>query len=182
MLNITTRRKVSELEARASIGSALGKILPQATDDIATVLKNSIIGGLTGGAAVAAGNAVLGNNKQRDVDQTLPFDTIDIDQLKDILRASVGPAISPVSNEKRLVDDDELVSLKNIIDNFTVAGPSVVTPLDARALGATGKGILGTVAGLAASSSVEPIIKKIKSLFGRELECVEPLHFFAFLD
>ena len=46
-------------------------------------------------------------------------------------------------------------------------------------MGATGKGILGTVAGLAASSAVEPIIDGIKGLFDRDLDAAlearEPL-------
>ena len=171
------RREFDELDAR-SLGSALGKILPQATDDIVTVLKNSIIGGLTGGAAVAAGNAALGNNK-RDVAHTLPFDTIDIDQLKNILSSTVGPATLPVVKDKRELKDDDVVALNNIIDNLRVGAPGFATHVDARALGATGKGILGTVAGLAASSAVEPIIDGIKGLFDRDLDAAlearEPL-------
>ena len=170
-------REFDELDAR-SLGSALSKILPQATDDIATVLKNSIIGGLTGGAAVAAGNAALGNNKQRDVAHTLPFDTLSIDQIKNSIHG-VGPATLPISLDRRELNDDDVVALKNIIDNLRVGGPGVAVPVDARALGATGKGILGTVAGLAASSAVPSIIDGIKGLFDRDLDAAlearEPL-------
>ena len=62
MLNITTRREVSELEARGLV-SLVVKLIPSAEESLSEALKNSIVGGLASGGVLAAGNAVGGNNR-----------------------------------------------------------------------------------------------------------------------
>ena len=56
------RRALEELEARG-LGSLLGKLIPSATESVSKVLKNSIVGGLASGGVLAAGEALLGNDK-----------------------------------------------------------------------------------------------------------------------
>jgi hypothetical protein len=54
----------AELAKRGGLGSVFGKLVGATEDDLGTVVKNGIAGGLASGAAVSAGDAVLGNNNK----------------------------------------------------------------------------------------------------------------------
>jgi len=62
-----TKRALSvddiELLKRGGFGSIIGKLAGATEDDIGTVIKNGIAGGVATGTAISAGDAVLGNNK-----------------------------------------------------------------------------------------------------------------------
>ncbi|KIM75023.1 hypothetical protein PILCRDRAFT_13961, partial [Piloderma croceum F 1598] len=70
-----TKRALSanDIEAhmakRGGLGSVFGKLVGATEDDLGTVVKNGIAGGLASGAAVSAGDAILGNNNnKREID------------------------------------------------------------------------------------------------------------------
>jgi hypothetical protein len=52
------------LAKRGGLGSVLGKLAGATEDDLGTVVKNGIAGGLASGAAISAGDAILGNNNK----------------------------------------------------------------------------------------------------------------------
>jgi hypothetical protein len=54
----------AQMAKRGGLGSVLGKLVGATDDDLGTVIKNGIAGGLASGAAVSAGDALLGNNNK----------------------------------------------------------------------------------------------------------------------
>ncbi|THH14329.1 hypothetical protein EW146_g5984 [Bondarzewia mesenterica] len=156
-----TRRALEELDARG-FGSILGKLIPSAEQDLTTVLKNSVLGGLASGGVVAAGNSILGNsNSRRDLDAREPISSTGKGILGSLVGLGASSAVGPIVNEvEKLFGGGNSNARRELEDILAAREP----------LSSTGKGVIGSLAGLAASSLVGPVVNEIESLFRRDLD------------
>lgn len=179
-----------ELEARAGLGSLLGKLVGAGEESLESVIKNAVIGGVASGAAVEGVNAATGQSSKRSVGAAV------VDDAAKAAEKSIGSVISngavdgvgsalgglgisaiigklfgssssssSTSSKRALADlsDEEVNTLLEYINDMNTN--STVT---SRALGSAGKGIAGIIAGLAATQGAESAIEEAEKLFKRE--------------
>jgi len=75
---------------KRGIGSIVGKLAGATEDSLGTVIKNGIAGGVASGAAVSAGDAVLGNNNNKREIDDLIVEILKRDILERSLLSSAG--------------------------------------------------------------------------------------------
>jgi len=180
-----------ELEARAGLGSLLGKLVGAGEESLESVIKNAVIGGVASGAAVEGVNAATGQSSKRSVGAAVVDDAakaaeksigsvisngavdgvgsalggLGISAIIGKLFGSSDSSSSSTSSKRALADlsDEEVNTLLEYINDMNTN--STVT---SRALGSAGKGIAGIIAGLAATQGAESAIEEAEKLFKRE--------------
>jgi len=182
-----------DLEARAGLGSLLGKLVGAGEESLESVIKNAVLGGVASGVAVEGVNAAAGQSSKR---ASIPAAVVDdaaqaaektigsvlgngaadgigsalgglgIGAIVSKLFGSSDSSSSSTTTSKRaLADltDAEVNTLLEYINDMNTN--STVT---SRALGSVGKGIASLVAGLAATQGAESVIQEAEKLFKRE--------------
>jgi len=184
----TSSRRGLDLEARAGLGALLGKLVGAGEETLESVLKKAIIGGVASGVGAEAVNSATGQNR-RGVPAAVIDDAAEAAEkgissvIGDGLASGVGSALgglgigaiisklfgnsdssSTSSSKRALADlsDEEVNTLLEYVN--TLQGGSNIAAREPAALGSTGKGIAGLIAGLAATQGTESIIDEIKKL------------------
>ncbi|KAJ7204397.1 hypothetical protein GGX14DRAFT_569511 [Mycena pura] len=182
----TSSRRGLDLEARAGLGALLGKLVGAGEETLESVLKKAVIGGVASGVGAEAVNSATGQSSRRGVPAAVVDDAAKAAEkgissvIGDGLASGVGSALgglgigaiisklnsdsSSTSSKRALADlsDEEVNTLLEYVN--TLQGGSNIAAREPAPLGATGKGIAGLIAGLAATQGTESIIDEIKKL------------------
>jgi hypothetical protein len=181
-------RRGLDLEARAGLGALLGKLVGAGEETLESVLKKAVIGGVASGVGAEAVNSATGQSSRRGVPAAVVDDAAKAAEkgissvIGDGLASGVGSALgglgigaivsklfgnsdsSSTSSKRALADlsDEEVNTLLEYVN--TLQGGSNIAAREPAPLSATGKGIAGIIAGLAATQGTESIIDEIKKL------------------
>jgi hypothetical protein len=175
-----------DLEARAGLGALLGKLVGAGEETLESVLKKAVIGGVASGVGAEAVNSATGQSSRRGVPAAVVDDAAKAAEkgissvIGDGLASGVGSALGGLgigaivsklfgnsdssSSKRALADlsDEEVNTLLEYVN--TLQGGNNIAAREPAPLSATGKGIAGIIAGLAATQGTESIIDEIKKL------------------